>query len=419
MKKIKKLLFSFESLFVLFLFAGKYKNDPIFNWVPVDITVLLLLLSVSAGVWVIYKRGGVFRPTALYFSGLFAVFLSYVSISYLWTPSDSYALEKIGYLTVLTYWPLLACAIIIGYRRERFKRFAVALTVLSLWFCTEAVIAFLNSTIVGQQVEALGITYLGIGRVIGPAALILLVYGTVVERRTGFRISVLLSFGGAIAVLLLLGGRGPFLATILPSTLLFYYGLKLNYLKGTIRIRRFMWPLLALVFAAVSLASTVGASETMSTIRRLYKLTESLGGSAETRIRMYGEAIQVWMAHPLFGAGVGSWPVLTGFGDIKMYPHNMILEVLAEFGLIGLFLLSLPFLFALRHLRRVTHVRRDPWALLALMLFLNAFVNAMFTGDLSDNRYVFAFLGLLVARHERSGTRRWMTNAKTTRVSSS
>lgn len=404
-KDAKNVLFSFEFLFVLFLYAGKFKNDSAFSWVPVDLTVLFLLLSVVTSVWVIYKRGGTFRRPPLYIAGLFGAFVSYVSVSYLWTPSDAYALQKVGYISVLTYWPLLSCAIIIGYRRERLKRFAIALTALSIWFCIEAVTTFLSSTIVGQQIEALGITYLGLGRVIGPASLILFTYGTVVGRRGVLRLMALLMFGGSIAVLLLLGGRGPFLATIIPAALLFYYGLNLNFRRGTIRIRRYMWPLIVLVSAAVALAVTFGASETMSTIKRLYKLTESLGESARIRIQMYGEALQIWMAHPIFGAGVGSWPVLAGYGDIKMYPHNMILEVVSEFGLTGFFLFSLPFLFAFRHLRRTTHLRYDPWALLALMLFLNAFINAMFTGDLSDNRYVFAFLGFLVARHEGAGTR--------------
>jgi O-antigen ligase len=402
--KIKNIIysvFSFESVFVLFLFAGKYKNDPRFDWVPVDLTALFLLVSVVGGAWVFHKRGGTLRRPVLRLTGLFGLFLAYVALSYWWTPSNVYAFEKVGYLTILTFWPFLACAVIIGYRTERFQRFVVVLTILSVWFSLEAILAFVSSTIRGQQIEALGITYLGLGRVIGPAAIVLLVYGTAVETRKWLRFLSVLLLGGFMIVLLLLGGRGPLLAAVLPVGLLFYYGLELNLYRATVRVRRYVWPILLLVVAGGIAAVTFGSSEVLTTIKRFIILFESLGDSAEVRIRMYWDALRIWAENPVFGGGVGSWPVLAGFGDRKMYPHNMILEVLAEFGIFGLCLFAMPFVYAFRYLHRTADLEQDPWALLGLMLFANALINSMFTGDLPLNRYVFAFLGFLVARREK------------------
>lgn len=398
MKLFLTTLFSFESVFVLFLFAGKYKNDPRFAWVPIDLTVFFLGLSVALGVWVLYKRRGVFRQRALRLAGLFLAFLTYAAVSLLWTPSSVYAAEKVGYLLVLTLWPFLACTLVIGDDLDRFKRFAMALAALSVWFTVETFLAFLASTMRGNQLAALGITYLGIGRVIGPAAIIILVYGIAIERRASLRLVAVLAFAVAVAALLLLGGRGPFLATVLPLLIPLYYGLALNPLNGTVRIRKYARTLLLLVAAGSVAAVAVGSSQVLSTIRRLLLLLESFGRSASLRVQMYGDALEIWAANPVFGAGVGSWPVLAGFGDQKMYPHNMILEVLAEFGLVGFLLFAFPFVYALWNVLRFADPRRHPWTLLALMLFANAFVNAMFTGDLSDNRVVFALLGFLVAR---------------------
>ena len=83
-----------------------------------------------------------------------------------------------------------------------------------------------------------------------------------------------------------------------------------------------------------------------------------------------------------------------------MYPHNMILEVLSEFGVVGFFLWAAPFLYAFWQFFRGSDPRHDPWAMLALMLLANALINAMVTGDLTDNRAVFAFLGFLVVRRD-------------------
>lgn len=393
-------VFSFECLFVLFLFAGKYKNDPRLEWVPIDLTLLFLILSVGSGVFVLHKRGGMFRAPSLRLTGLFSIFLAYAVLSYLWTPSQAYAFEKTGYLAVLTFWPFLACTIIIGYRIERFKRFAVILTVLSLWFCIETFLAFLSSTVTGQQVRALGVSYLAIGRVIGPAALVLLVYGTVITQRTAVQVAAILIFVGAIVSLLLLGGRGPFLATAIPSLLPIYYGVDLRLPDGKIFLQKHV-----LVIASISTIGFLAVypfvqTEIFSTIKRFSILLDTLGQSATKRLQMYGKAISIWMENPLLGTGIGGWPVLAGWGDKKMYPHNMILEVLSEFGVVGFVIFMSTFAYALWYFFSGQHIGKNPWKLIILMLFSSKVIISMTSGDLSQNRALFAFLGFLVARTE-------------------
>lgn len=398
MKFVVSTIFSFETAFVLYLFAGRFKNDPRFEWVPIDLTVFFLLISVAAGVWVLYKRRFRFRRQALVLTGLFVLFIAYATFSYFWTPSTVYATEKLGYLSILTLWPFLACALIIGNDISRFQRFGLVLAGLSVWFIIEALIAFSISTTPGQQVDALGIRYLGLGRVIGPAAIIFIVYGTMLARKGMSRALAPLMFGGYVLTLLLIGGRGPFLATVLPLLIPLYYGVDVHIFRGRVRVRRYIVPLFVLVITGVAFAISFGSAEVFSTIKRLARLFGALGSSASIRLEMYGDAVDIWAQHPLFGAGIGSWPVLAGWGDQRMYPHNMILEVLSEFGIVGFFLWAAPFLYAFWQFFRDSDPRHDPWAMLALMLLANALINAMVTGDLTDNRVVFAFLGFLVAR---------------------
>jgi len=405
MKFVVSTIFSFETAFVLYLFAGRFKNDPRFEWVPIDLTVLFLLISVAAGVWVLYKRRFRFRRQALVLTGLFVLFIAYAMFSYFWTPSTVYATEKLGYLSILTLWPFLACALIIGNDVGRFQRFALVLAGLSVWFVIEALIAFSIATIPGQQIDALGSRYLGLGRVIGPAAMIFIVYGTMLARKRMSRTLALFMFGGYVLTLLLIGGRGPFLATVLPLLIPLCYGVDVHFLRGRVRVRRYIAPLFVIVIIGVAFAISFGSAEVFSTIKRLALLFDALGSSASVRLEMYGDAVDIWARHPLFGAGIGSWPVLAGWGDQRMYPHNMILEVLSEFGVVGFFLWAAPFLYAFWQFFRDSDPRHDPWAMLALMLLANALINAMVTGDLTDNRVVFAFLGFLTARtlnHDKS-----------------
>jgi hypothetical protein len=50
----------------------------------------------------------------------------------------------------------------------------------------------------------------------------------------------------------------------------------------------------------------------------------------------------------------------------------------------------------------IGRLRKEPALLVAVMLVTNMFFNAMVTGDLPDNRFLFVAFGLLVMRSEKS-----------------
>ena len=108
------------------------------------------------------------------------------------------------------------------------------------------------------------------------------------------------------------------------------------------------------------------------------------------------------LLHPL-GIGFGGYPRVAGYGDEPLYPHNAVLEVWVESGLIGLglfaCLIALPFLslgpgqFADRHIVAMES------------LFLITFLFAMtYLGIEGSNPYWF-FLGALwsIRDNRRSG----------------
>jgi O-antigen ligase len=120
-----------------------------------------------------------------------------------------------------------------------------------------------------------------------------------------------------------------------------------------------------------------------------------MGDSAAVRLDFYTAAVHLWATSPVFGHGIGSWPVLAGYGDQRAYPHNILLEIAVELGLVGLVLFVGLLAFALRALGPWHLVRQDPIRVLILMLFASMFINALVSGDLSYNRPLFAVLGLM------------------------
>ena len=89
----------------------------------------------------------------------------------------------------------------------------------------------------------------------------------------------------------------------------------------------------------------------------------------------------------LFGNGIGSFGFFEHGSDLSGYPHNLFLEVLFENGII----VVLPFVLLLLYLiykfgKEVLYQLK-----ISLGISLYFFINAMFTGDISYNFFIFIF----------------------------
>ena len=120
-----------------------------------------------------------------------------------------------------------------------------------------------------------------------------------------------------------------------------------------------------------------------------------MGSSAGTRMGYYSESYRLWQLKPLFGHGIGSWPLLIGLPDICAYPHNLIFELLVELGLSGVILFGLLLLAALKDFFKRNAGESIFYVSVILMMFSNAFIGALLSGDINDNRILFAAIGLM------------------------
>ncbi|MHB1405634.1 MAG: O-antigen ligase family protein [Desulfitobacteriaceae bacterium] len=128
------------------------------------------------------------------------------------------------------------------------------------------------------------------------------------------------------------------------------------------------------------------------------KFESDAGGTANQRILIWKYTLQEIKAHPLLGIGTGSFHmVYPSTGNIYVYPHNLILEVWVEQGPIGLLLwlvlILYPTYLALRGLW--TNSEGNEIYLLGLVLLVYGLVNALLSGDITDNSYIFVAVGLI------------------------
>ena len=120
--------------------------------------------------------------------------------------------------------------------------------------------------------------------------------------------------------------------------------------------------------------------------------------SALERLRFYHEATDLVASAPLFGHGLGSFGYLANFSAAS-YPHNAILEILVNSGLVGLALFAFGagslFRSALDAAMRRT-ASCEAWLVVALLAY--TFTRLQFSGSITRGKVFFLLLGVCAAQ---------------------
>ncbi len=190
-------------------------------------------------------------------------------------------------------------------------------------------------------------TYLDVGSFISVAFILLLNHKS--------KFSILLKIV-IFYFLIILGGRGPLLALILIVMVNFY--LNTNTLSKYVKyIFLFLFAVLLYIYFDL----------TFIDFDRL-NIFQNYGSDTATaeRVEYIGKCISSFFENPIFGRGIGSTGIIISGSDIVLYPHNLFIEILAEFGLIGFILFTTVFFFFLY----VLFIKKVPLTQLSFILIV-------------------------------------------------
>ena len=195
------------------------------------------------------------------------------------------------------------------------------------------------------------------------------------------------------------GGRGPLLAAIISALIPLVFSVNIKISNLTIKVKPYIIPLVILIFSSgFFVLFLVESGYTTHTFNRLLAFTQlGMGDSVEVRVQSYTHAIKYWNQAPFWGFGIGSWPVLYDSMDLRSYPHNIFLEILVELGLVGVVLFSAFILKACSYVAPLKSIADKQISITLLMLISFTLINAMISGDIPDNRDLFACIGLMPA----------------------
>lgn len=404
-------LFSFEMVFVLSLRAGRFKADPRFQSFPIDLTLFFLSISTIAAIYIIIKKRFIFLKRGLLYSSLFMLLVLIAAFSIFWTPSISYSHEKIFKLSTICFFCVFSASMIIGVDSKRIRRFLICLVLVDFWIASEIGIASINHT-AGQFLNALAPEgtkgmYQGLSAVLNCLTLILIIYVSFPFPQKKYHLISLFLIPFLFFLILEVGARGPLFCMIAVVT-------GILVLKFIVFIRPSIVKLskkniFGMVTGIIILMGTIFIFfpalktniEKSTTFRRVIFLFKDGGRGAfdNQRLIYYHNALEMFREQPVYGWGIGAFPIVMGDGDQENYPHNIVLEVLAELGTIGGILfgtfLLLPFLSINYNLFQCGTLENTLIVGLFLFYFLWSFISGTITGV--RELYVFASL-LFVAR---------------------
>jgi O-antigen ligase len=120
------------------------------------------------------------------------------------------------------------------------------------------------------------------------------------------------------------------------------------------------------------------------------------GGSAGQRLEFYKQAIEGFAERPILGWGIGSFSVYATGRDTREYPHNLVLQVGMEQGVVGLAALAAFSIAVVRALKKINSASRGEWAFF-VWVALYLLCVSMFSGDLDDQRPMLLWCGMSFA----------------------
>lgn len=393
-------LLSFEALFACCLYSNVYKIFV--PGLPVDETVLLALPTIPLAIAIIARRGLYLAPMGALLGYLLLAI--WITASATWTPSTKMAAVYLNYFWSIDLWFFIVGAFVIAPERERLIRLLQAIFVLSVILAVIGVYIYLayGTFRFYEPFAGQGRIYNKWGYAVAPGAVVAFVVAT--QARFGRRRQLVYGAGFAVCTffLLIATSRGALLGAGVACLLALV--LRTPALsRRDFRLSRSQVVTLAMLlagFAAGAYWLTSGGK--LDTFGRFERLLQEASNpdmvQGPNRFAYYAAAMRFWFEAPVLGNGAASFShMFYGREVMGGQPHNIVLELLCDYGLVGLALFTV---FTATSLLRVTRarLREDPLLLCIFLLFVTYLTGAMYGEELSLQHEMMLGLGLLFMR---------------------
>lgn len=363
----------------LLAYSGQLGASPILSWLPVNATALSATVVALTFVLSFFQR----HPISPLLAVPAVVWLAFL-LPAIQVVSGDYAHEKFVSLMTLG---LLCVVAPIHLLRFRIQQVAFLVTLVVSALLAGVVTLSMGDTAAAQAgissdvLLLSGANTIATARMVGTGAVVLIAAALVTKQSRGLRRAFLLAGMGLAAIMLATGSRGPVAGIVAGIAAVIA-------LAHAMRGRR-VWSLIALTVGGVVAYWWASSRGFVSSDRAFAWLAGERDDSTQAREYLWDVALDYTSRNPL-GTGWGGFVGVPGVPPALHYPHNLFLELLVEAGwLVG----GLAILFVLVSLWRLLRRTTEPVAAIMFGLAVFAFVNAMVSGDINDNRLLWILLG--------------------------
>ncbi len=393
-----RMLFSFEALYFVVLFSGRigasYKESALVGHIPLEPTLLAAIATFVVGTFLLWKRDWHLPPRWWVIVAPGLAFTAWAVASAAWSPSEIYVQQKLLEVGLVLTLSIVGGALVIAEDPERVARLAHIMLLFGVAIGLVVIGSFVASGGVGLS-TAFGINRLAIARVVGFGSLVAL-WGLLSDR-SGSRWPYAAAFVLTFVPLLMTSSRMPLIAATI--SIVFVLVVRRARIATAMHMHRIATIVIVISVVIALLGSAAyyaSVGQPPIIVERMARLLLNIGNdnSVAARVSWYAPSIDEWLESPIAGQGLASWPLLNDYPDERKYPHSIALETLSETGLVG-FVALVAFLgVAATIIIKGLRGEQQDIAVLVGALVIAALLNALVTGDLGDNRFLFGFAAL-------------------------
>lgn len=365
----------------------------------IDLTIVLVAL-IWIGLSIKQLKGLIKIPQQLKeIFWLFTFFTILVVFSTFYTPSPNYGWLKSGRFAVITFTMFITPIILIRTIKESnilSRTYLYIISIITIFFIGKLIYVVVTGGLLGYLVRVtfLGINPIGPARVLSIGAGVALVYM--------FRNEKIEWIYGFIALLMIVGvittgSRGPLLS--------FFAG-GVIYLLLFEPVHRKKILLYTLIGVGIIVISLLLLPENLT--YRFINISSSDYVITQTGVKRYSTiasrldfwlmSFNTWIANLknfCMGLGSGGFSSLFIWRDFRWYPHNIIIEIMVEFGIVGLIIISSFFYKSWQVIWNEKQWTLNPriWIISTIIMFFSSLIS----GDINDNRMLWTLISISLA----------------------
>jgi hypothetical protein len=367
----------------------------------VDYTVLCAVITLIAMVYSFVRSGGRLKDIISIPLVVYVLLAAVLLLATTYTSAPNYGLQKSSRFATLGLIAFLA-PIVFTRSVKNIKQLIWILFFIGIAISVTMVISPYEAVLrPGSQMGKaafLEATPVATADQIGVTSIIAFIFAIMAHISPTLRIVSLGLIPLLTTVMITTGGRGPF------------SGLILAFLATIFICRRGIskaW--FPIITTAILIAGAVSFSKLPETVT--WRIANMFRGGYEFKEAAYARTERfVWTAarslkRPILGHGTGAFVVDRGGEDVGVdYPHNLILELMYEEGLVGVIVGCLFLWLILRRWRQSSEfvhlyglgIGAFQLVHITGLLFLYSLIQAMKSGDIDGNRLMFFYAGFVV-----------------------